>query len=98
MVLGAKFSLNISIFNKKGQAAGPRAIALALADGEIGALRATDASWLEASFRMHRWGGDGEAARRLASSGTKNERSAAFQGLCPGSACASSKTGEDGGR
>ncbi len=74
------------------------ALIAALVAAAVGALRATDASWLEASFRMQHWGGDGEAARRLASSGTKIERSAAFQGLCPGSACASSKTGEDGGR
>ncbi len=95
MVLGAKFSLNISIFNKKGQAAGPPAIALALADGEIDAERATDASWLEASFRMQRWGGDEEATRRLAILRAEFERAAAFQGPCPG---VGMRKLEDGGR
>ncbi len=74
------------------------ALIAAVVAAAVGALRATDASWLEASFRMHRWGGDEEATRRLAILRGEFERAAAFQGLALGSACASSKTGEDGGR
>ena len=71
------------------------ALIAALVAPAVGALRATDASWLEASFRMQRWGGDGEAARRLAILRAEFERAAAFQGPCPG---VGMRKLEDGGR
>ncbi len=71
------------------------ALIAALVAAAVGALRATDASWLEASFRMQRWGGDGEAARRLAILRAEFERAAAFQGPCPG---VGMRKLEDGGR